>query len=372
MQNTKTPFYYYDTKILNDTLQLIIEESSKYNFNVHYAIKANANIDILNIISSRGKGADCVSGNEITRAIETGFKPSDIVFAGVGKSDEEINIAIDNNIFCFNCESSSEIEVINDIAISKNKIANIALRINPNVDAKTHKHITTGLRRNKFGINIEDINSVLELIDSCSNINLIGLHFHIGSQINDINVFVELCERINAIQEILKGKDISLEHINVGGGLGINYSEPEKELIAPFGRYFKVFADNLKLEENQKVHFELGRSIVGQCGFLISKVLYTKESVENKIAIIDAGMTDLLRPALYNASHKIENISSNEEPELYDIVGPICESSDTFGIDVLVNKLHRNDLIKIHSAGAYGEVMASEYNLRSKIKGIMG
>jgi len=369
MENTKTPYYYYDINILRNSLQAVVDESSRYNYKVHYAIKANANPDILEIISSYNLGADCVSGNEITRALETGFLSDRIVYAGVGKSDEEIITAIENNIFCFNCESSSEIEVINYIAQTLNKNVNIALRINPNIDAKTHKYITTGLRRNKFGINVEEINSVIDQVNQCENITLIGIHFHIGSQINNMNIFKELCLKINTIQTIFINRKVKIQHINVGGGLGINYEEPEKELIANFKEYFKTFADNLKVAKGQDIHFELGRSIVGQCGFLISKVLYTKETTDSKIAILDAGMSDLLRPALYNAYHKIENISSNGDLELYDIVGPICESADTFGKDVLVNEINRNDLIKIHSAGAYGEVMASEYNLRRKISG---
>jgi len=369
MENTKTPYYYYDINILRNSLQAVVDESSRYNYKVHYAIKANANPDILEIISSYNLGADCVSGNEITRALETGFLSDRIVYAGVGKSDEEIITAIENDIFCFNCESSCEIEVINDIAQTLNKNVNIALRINPNIDAKTHKYITTGLRRNKFGINVEEINSVIDQVNQCENITLIGIHFHIGSQINNMNIFKELCLKINTIQTIFINRKVKIQHINVGGGLGINYEEPEKELIANFKEYFKTFADNLKVAKGQDIHFELGRSIVGQCGFLISKVLYTKETTDSKIAILDAGMSDLLRPALYNAYHKIENINSNGDLELYDIVGPICESADTFGKDVLVNEINRNDLIKIHSVGAYGEVMASEYNLRRKISG---
>lgn len=368
--NIKTPFYYYDSELLRDTLSSLQKEIAKYdNYYMHYAIKANSNPKILKIIAQYGFGADCVSGGEIRAAIDAGVPASKIVYAGVGKSDWEINLGLDNDIFCFNVESLAELEVINDLASQRNKIANVAFRINPNVGAHTHANITTGLAENKFGIAMDDLDSIMEESKSLKNINVIGLHFHIGSQILDMSDFIALCNRINDIQDKLEQQGIVLSNINVGGGLGINYEYPDKEPVPDFAGYFSTYAKHLRLRPEQKVHFELGRSVVGQCGSLITRVLYVKKGSYKKFAIVDAGMTDLIRPALYHAYHKIENLSNNDEMEKYDIVGPICESSDVFGKDIELNKCHRGDIIAMRSAGAYGEVMASQYNCRELPKG---
>lgn len=365
----KTPFYYYRLSLLEQTLQALTEEVNKYNYHVHYALKANANNRILEQVKTYGLGADCVSGNEILKAKECGFLPEKIVFAGVGKSDEEINIALDNDIFCLNCESIPEIEVINELAQQKNKIAAIALRINPNVNAKTHHYITTGLEENKFGINLWELDEVLKTLNASKNIKLIGLHFHIGSQISDLSVFKGLCLRVNEIQEWFYNHHIIVNHINVGGGLGIDYENPETNKIPDFKTFFKLFNDILKLRPNQQLHFELGRAIVAQCGSLITKVLYVKKGIKTNFAIVDAGMTELIRPALYQATHKISNLTSNSSAKYrYDVVGPICESSDCFAKALDLPETQRGDLLEIHSAGAYGEVMASAYNLRNIVK----
>ena len=363
----ETPFYYYDLDLLKRTLEELTKESLKRNYKIHYALKANSNDRILKIISSSGLGADCVSGNEITKAIETGFKNDGIVFAGVGKSDKEIKTALENNIACFNVESIQELEVINSIASSLNKTANVALRINPNIDANTHHYITTGLEENKFGINTWELPAILEKLPLVKNINLSGLHFHIGSQISDLNVFKGLCIRINEIQKWFDEHNFQFNSINVGGGLGINYENPDDELIPEFSSYFNVFEKFLNIRPNQEVHFEIGRAIVGQCGSLISRVLFIKEGVNTNFAILDAGMTELIRPALYQSYHKIENLNSIGNEKRYDVVGPICESSDTFAKYILLPETNRGDLIAIRSAGAYGEVMASRYNLRSEV-----
>lgn len=368
--NIKTPFYYYDSELLRDTLSSLQKEIAKYdNYYMHYAIKANSNPKILKIIAQYGFGADCISGGEIRAAIDAGVPASKIVYAGVGKSDWEINLGLDNDIFCFNVESLAELEVINDLASQRNKIANVAFRINPNVGAHTHANITTGLAENKFGIAMDDLDSIMEESKSLKNINVIGLHFHIGSQILDMSDFIALCNRINDIQDKLEQQGIVLSNINVGGGLGINYEYPDKEPVPDFAGYFSTYAKHLRLRPEQKVHFELGRSVVGQCGSLITRVLYVKKGSYKKFAIVDAGMTDLIRPALYHAYHKIENLSNNDEMEKYDVVGPICESSDVFGKDIELNKCHRGDIIAMRSAGAYGEVMASQYNCRELPKG---
>jgi diaminopimelate decarboxylase len=366
-----TPFYFYDLGLLKKTLGQLNGESKKHGYCVHYAIKANTNERVLGEIKSFGLGADCVSGNEIRKAIEIGFPKEQIVFAGVGKSDAEINLALDAGIFCFNCESPMELEVINGLARKKSVHARIALRINPNVNANTHHYITTGLDENKFGINIQDLDDVIKTIKGLSNIQLVGIHFHIGSQITDLSAFKNLCTRINELQLRFEKQHLILSHINVGGGLGINYHEPDKEAIPDFASFFNVFKEFLVRRPNQEVHFELGRSIVGQCCSLISRVLFIKKGIQTRFAVLDAGMTELIRPALYQSYHKIENISAQiggdgSEPVRYDVVGPICESSDCFGKSIELPETQRGDLIAIRSAGAYGEVMASNYNLREK------
>lgn len=361
----ETPFYYYDIELLNKTLDVVDKEIADKKYCVHYALKANTNTRILKEISSRGFGADCVSGNEILKALECGFSASRIVFAGVGKTDKEIQIGLENNIYCFNVESLPEIDAINKLAVDNDKVAQIAIRINPNVDAKTHKYITTGLEENKFGLNESDLPKAIALISQSPNLKLIGMHFHIGSQITDLESFKDLCSKVDELQKWFSQQGISFEMINVGGGLGIDYENPDENSIASFHEYFKLFANHLTLTENQTLHFELGRSIVGQCGSLISRATYIKEGISKKFLILDAGMTELMRPALYNAYHKIENLSSTDEREVYDVVGPVCESSDTFGEDREMNKTQRGDIIAIRSAGAYGETMASMYNCRN-------
>ena len=365
----QTPFYYYDLDVLRQTLKEVDTQAKKADFHVHYAMKANVNLSVLNVIKDAGLGADCVSGGEVQAAIDAGIPTSRIVFAGVGKADWEINLGLDNNIFCFNVESIPELEVINELAAAKGKVAKVALRINPNVSAHTHHYITTGLSENKFGINMSDLNQVIDLFPTLPNVKLIGIHFHIGSQITDMTSFQGLCVRVNELQEFFLSRDIVLEHINVGGGLGINYEHPNHFVIPDFDAYFKIFRDHLNLQPNQTLHFELGRAVVAQSGSLISRVLYVKQGSSKKFVILDAGFTDLIRPALYQAYHRIENLSS-ELPEVeYDVVGPICESSDTFIKGYKMNETKRGDIIAIRSAGAYGEIMASQYNLRKLPKG---
>ncbi len=359
-----TPFYFYDMELLRSTLSAVKEEADKYKYKVHYAFKANANGPILREIRDFGFGADCVSGFEVRKALETGFDPSKIVFAGVGKADWEIELGIDAGIESFNVESIPELEIIDEIAGEKNRIANIALRLNPNVNANTHHYITTGLEENKFGINQWDLEKVAKVLKRLRNVRFIGIHFHIGSQITDLGSFKDLCLRVNDLQKWFVSNRLYPKVINVGGGLGIDYENPDENSIPDFKAFFELFDEILELNADQEVHFELGRSMVAQCGNLISKVLYVKDGVNTKFAIVDAGMSDLIRPALYQAYHKIENLTSQEGEEKYDVVGPICESSDSFGKAVRIPKARRGDLIAIRSAGAYGEVMASQYNLR--------
>ena len=372
LQSIETPFYYYDAELLRQTLRTIRDEAGKHEgFVVHYAIKANANPRILRIIREAGLGADCVSGGEIEACIKAGFPSGKIVYAGVGKSDWEINTGLDNDIFCFNVESIPELEVINELAVAKGKVARVAFRLNPNVGAHTHANITTGLAENKFGIAMRDMLTVIEEADKLTNVKFVGLHFHIGSQILDMSDFEALCNRVNELQDELERHRIHAEHINVGGGLGIDYEHPNRLPIPDFKDYFNTYAKKLKLRNGQTLHFELGRAVVAQCGTLITRTLYIKKGALKKFAIVDAGFTDLIRPALYQAYHKIENITSEEPHETYDVVGPICESTDVFAKQIDLNQTRRGDLLAIRSAGAYGEIMASQYNCRRLPHGYM-
>ena len=389
-QQIETPFYYYDLELLKATLKACADASFRHRFLVHYAMKANFNPRVLDTVQSFGFGADCVSGNEVLAAINHGFKKEKVVFAGVGKSDKEINLALNQDIFCFNAESVQELDVINELASAKNKTANIAIRINPNVDAHTHHFITTGLEENKFGINTWELPAVAEKLRNCQNLNFLGIHFHVGSQINDLTVFQNLCLKVNEIQLWFQEQGFEVKVLNVGGGLGIDYFLPDKNSIVDFESYFQVFKDHLQINPNQEVHFELGRALVAQCASLISRVLYVKNGIKKNFLVLDAGMTELIRPMLYQAYHQIENLSRqqsavssqqsamNHEPLTpqtsnlisYDVVGPICESTDCFRTDVELPESERGDLIAIRSAGAYGEVMASGYNLRDRVQAV--
>lgn len=367
-RSLETPFYFYDFELLKETLRRVLAESSKYGYQVHYAMKANFDENVVSTISKHGLGADCVSGNEVLFANRQGIPGHKIAFAGVGKTDKEIKAALEIGIFSFNCESIPEIEIINQLAGEMGKIAPIAIRINPNVDAKTHEYITTGLNDNKFGINHWDFNEVGRILRSLSNIKLTGIHFHIGSQITDMGVFEELSLKVNKIQEWFHENGFALEHINLGGGLGIDYENPQENPIPDFASYFKAVHDNIILKPGQQLHFELGRSLVAQCGHLITRVVFLKKGIEKQFLIVDAGMNDLLRPALYQATHQVSSLTSNAEEVTYDVVGPICESSDVFRKDVSLPEMRRGDLIAIHSAGAYGQAMASTYNMRNLIR----
>ncbi len=367
-QHIPTPFYYYDLSLLEKTILELKNLIDEDVFQIHYAFKANVNEPILNLIKKHGFGADCVSGNEVLHALQLGFDPKKIVFAGVGKSDEEIEIALENDIGFFNCESLQEVRVINEISMAKNKTAKIAIRINPNVEAKTHRYITTGMQTNKFGFSQEELEEFLGILDEFPAIEIKGLHFHIGSQVLDLDVFKNLCLRVNEIQDWFEARNFSLEHINLGGGLGIDYENPDENPIPNFEKLIEIINQNLIRRPMQKIHLEPGRSIVGQCGTLVSKVLYVKNGGSKRFAVIDAGFTELIRTALYQAFHNIQNISSNLTPKAYDIVGPVCETTDSFGSEVELPETKRGDLLAIRSTGAYGEVMSSYYNLRKKVK----
>lgn len=363
----ETPFYFYDLSILDETISAI-QQANRYGYHIHYALKANNNPRILERIHKAGFGVDCVSGNEIRIGLENGFDASHVVLAGVGKTDKEIQYAIDQNIFSFNVESIQELEVINEIAGAKGKIANVSIRINPAIDAGTHHYITTGAKENKFGISEDELFGALSQIQSMEAIKFIGLHYHIGSQIMDIGRFKNLATRVNDIQQKLVDRGVELPHLNVGGGLGIDYENPAENPVPDFEAYFKTFHENLNLLPGQELHFELGRSVVGQCGSLVSRALYLKEGSDTNFLIIDAGMNDLMRPALYQAQHKVESLSGATQTKKYDVVGPVCESSDTFGKGLVLPETRRGDFLVIRSAGAYGETMKNTYNSRELAK----
>lgn len=362
----QTPFYYYDLRLLDDTLKLVRDTSGCGQFKVHYAVKACVDRPVIERIAAAGFGADVVSGGELKTALAAGFPAEKIVLAGVGKSDSEIEAGLKAGIGCFNAESVEELEVIADIAGRLSTKARIALRVNPEIDAHTHHYITTGVAENKFGIAMSMLDAAVAYCQNSEWLELTGLHFHIGSQITDLTPYETLCDRINELTAWYRSQGVTFKTINVGGGLGIDYDDPDGHPFAPFADYFKIFRDKLNISEDQEVHFELGRAIVAQCGSLISKVLYVKTGVAKKFVIVDAGMSDLIRPALYQAHHEVQNLTSEDaEKERYDVVGPICESSDVFASNIELPKTRRGDLIAFRSAGAYGRVMASQYNCRT-------
>jgi diaminopimelate decarboxylase len=370
-EHLETPFYFYDIDLLKKTFaEAKLHVQTIQNSMLHLAMKANYNETILRYAQQAGFGIDAVSGGEILRADQLGFSHNKIVFAGVGKTDKEILIALDRDILCFNVESIDEIDIINNLAGKRGKNASLAIRINPNIDAHTHKNITTGLKENKFGIELEDLIPTILKVQNLPNVNYYGLHFHIGSQIMEYSCFVSLCHKINEIQDTLESLGIHTHSINIGGGLGVDYESPQEHPIPDFKGYFNIFKNNLKLRPGQTFHCELGRALTAQYGALISRVIFVKKARTKQFAILDAGFTDLIRPSLYQAHHKAINLTSNKPQETYDIVGPICETTDTFEENATLPQTQRGDLVALLSAGAYGHVMASQYNYRELIKEI--
>lgn len=368
----QTPVYFYDLPLLEQTLKKLLTAIKGSGFHVHYALKANVDPEVLKRIRAAGLGADCVSRNEIAAALAAGFPADNIVFAGVGKRDDEMRYALEQDIFCINCESAQEVEVLGKIAAGLGRKARIALRLNPDVDARTHQYITTGLKENKFGINLDELPAVFDLLSKENSVELLGIHLHIGSQITDMNVFRDLAIKVNIIQQLFAERDVGLKVINLGGGLGIDYHAPDQHAIPDFDGYFDHFRRDLQLRPGQEAHFELGRSLVAQCGTILTRVLYIKQRTQKNFAIVDAGMTDLIRPALYSGYHQIENLSSQLPEKIYEVVGPVCESADFLGREVSLPETSRGDLLAIRSTGAYGQVMASRYNLRDLAGTIYG
>ena len=364
LQNYETPFYLYDIDLLRRTLESVAYESAKHNYKVHYAIKANYDDHILGIIREYGLGIDCASGNEVRKALEMGFDPKGIVYAGVGKRDKELRYAIEQQILAINCESLEELFLVDEMSREAGRKTDVALRINPDIDPKTNHCIDTGQADSKFGISYEEVLEHVADIQALANINIIGLHLHIGSQIRELHVFENMCEKVNVIVANLDSLGFNLRFVDVGGGLGINYDVPENEPIPNFASLFSIVNQYLNVGDRE-VHFEFGRSIVGECGELITRVLFNKTTATGRrLVIVDASMTELVRPAMYGSYHNIENITSQEElRSKYTVVGTACESTDVFDENVSLRKTKRGDLLTIKSAGAYGMSMASRYNL---------
>ncbi len=365
-----TPFYYYNLDLLRETLTRAQEAAGKYSYHIHYALKANADKRVLEQVRKAGMGADCVSGNEVERAVAAGFHPSDVFFAGVGKTDHEIRLALEKGIGCFNVESFEELQVIEQLAREAEYVAPVAIRINPRVDAHTHRHITTGTEINKFGILEEDLQPVFALLEKSSWLDFKGIHIHIGSQITEMDVFRHMCERVNTLQDLFLRQGLEISLLDLGGGFGVDYNHPEEYPVPDFEMFFETIHENLNVHPGQHVHFELGRSLVAQMGDLITRILYVKKSGPRTFLVVDAGMTDLIRPALYETEHKIENLSwrkkREEKKEIkVDVVGPVCETADTFARNLDFPYSRRGDILAIRSAGAYGQMMSSHYNLRN-------
>ena len=313
LRGYETPFYLYDTALLRQTLESVVYESKKYGYKVHYAIKANYDDHLLAIIREYGLGIDCASGNELRKAIEAGFDPKGIVYAGVGKRDKELRYAIEQDILAINCESIEELELVDALAGEAGRVADVALRINPDIDPKTNHCIDTGQADSKFGISYEEVLEHAKEIRALKYINIIGLHLHIGSQIRELHVFENMCNKVNVIVENLEKLGCSFRFVDVGGGLGVNYDVPENEPIPNFASLFSIVHNHLSVGDRE-VHFEFGRSIVAECGELITKVLFNKPTATGrKLVIVDASMTELIRPALYGSYHNIENITSEDE-----------------------------------------------------------
>ena len=336
LRGYETPFYLYDMALLRQTLESVVYESKKYGYKVHYAIKANYDDHLLAVIREYGLGIDCASGNELRKAVEAGFDPKGIVYAGVGKRDKELKYAIEQEILAINCESIQELELVNAFSAEMGKVTDIALRINPDIDPKTNHCIDTGQADSKFGISYEEVLEHAKEIRSLKNINIIGLHLHIGSQIRELHVFENMCNKVNVIVENFEKLGCKFRFVDVGGGLGVNYDVPENEPIPNFASLFSIVHNHLRIGDRE-VHFEFGRSIVAECGELITTVLFNKTTATGrKLVIVDASMTELVRPAMYGSYHNIENITAKDDEvrEKYTVVGTACESTDVFDENV--------------------------------------
>ena len=362
-----TPCYVYSKAALADAFKSFQAGLLGTNHLICFAVKANPNIAILNLFAKLGAGFDIVSGGELARVLAAGGDPQKIVFSGVGKTADEMRAALNAGIFCFNVESSSELKRLNEVANSMDKIAPVSLRVNPNVDAKTHPYISTGLKNNKFGVAFDEAISVYEQAAAMPNIAVHGVDCHIGSQITELAPFIEALELILGLVDALEAKGIHISHIDVGGGIGITYAD---ETPPEFSAYAQAILAKLT-NRNVKLLFEPGRALVGNAGVLLTKVEYLKMGEAKNFAIVDAAMNDLMRPALYDAYHDIVALKPRAgELSTYEVVGPVCETGDFLGHDRKLN-LQEGDLLAIKSAGAYGMSMASNYNTRGRAAEIL-
>lgn len=372
LDSLQTPFWYYDMDLFRRTVDEAVRASEKYDIHIHYSIKANSEPRLLSYMREKGLGVDCVSGNEVAYALEQGFEASKIVFAGVGKTDAELIVGLRAGIASFNCESVEEVERLDELAKEYGLKANISLRVNPDVDAHTHRFITTGLETDKFGIPKRDVDRVIALLKGSDRLNFTGLHFHIGSQILDVEgVFTDECRSANDIVAHFESEGLHVGNIDLGGGLGIDYEAPDENPVPDFDLWFRVLREKTHCGADQELHVEPGRSLVGQCGSLISRVIFVKRGESRTFVIADTGLNDLLRPALYGAYHKVENLTSTAaKTATYEIAGPICESSDIIGEDRILPLTQRGDVLAIRSAGAYGAAMSSHYNMRTPARAV--
>ncbi len=363
-QTIETPYYLYSENIINKNVDEYISELQNIDSLICYSVKANSNLSILSLFAKKGLGFDIVSGGELQRVMKAGGDMSKVVFSGVGKTDEEIEFALKQNIYCFNVESQGELNRIQTIASSLDVRANISLRVNPEIDAKTHPYITTGLSENKFGISQNDVLNSFKIISNFDSLNICGIDYHIGSQITDLEPFTDSAKKVLSIINELKKQNIFLSHVDLGGGLGISYNN---ESPVSRGDYVQSVVDIFK-DTNLKIIFEPGRSIIGDSGILVTKVIETKNNKLGKnFIIVDAGMNDLIRPPLYNAYHKISSVTKHSTTkDVFDVVGPVCETADFFGKDRHLSA-NIGDLIVIEDTGAYGFVLSSNYNSRPRV-----
>jgi len=363
-----TPLYVYSKRTLVEHFRKIKDAFEGLDTLICYSIKANSNLAVLSAMREEGAGFDIVSGGELYRSLNAGADPAKIVYAGVGKTKEEIRYALKTGILMFNVESAEELKTINNVAKSMKKKADVALRINPDVDAHTHDYITTGKKENKFGIDIVLARTLFNSARKYMHINLIGVDMHIGSQITTVGPYLEAIKKVAAFIQELRADGAAIEYFNIGGGMGIIYNEEKPTTADSFAGAVKPLIAGLRL----KIILEPGRFIVGNAGILVTKVIYNKKGRNKNFLIVDAGMNDLIRPSLYGAYHKIIPVNVvKAKVELYDIVGPICESSDFLGKDRHLPRLDEGDLLAVRSAGAYGFAMSSNYNSRPRAAEVM-
>ena len=367
LKKNKTPFYIYSENQITFNFLKFANTFKKTNPLICFAAKSNSNLNILRVLGKLGAGADVVSGGELLKALKAGIRPNKIVFSGVGKTEEELKIAINKKILLINCESESEAKLVNNLAKKMRKKVSIGFRLNPNVDAKTHKNISTGKAENKFGLSIKNFKAFLKTIESFKNVKLEALSVHIGSQIlND----APFRKTLNVMSKLIKELKLNLKYVDLGGGFGINYTDKEKPInLSKYSRLVHNFSKKL----NCRIIFEPGRSIIGNTGLLISKIQFIKKGANKNFIILDAGMNDFMRPALYEAFHKIIPISkkSSRMKGKIEFVGPICETTCKFGVYKNYPKINENEFVAITNVGAYGSSLSSNYNTRPLVAEIL-